>query len=261
MTTKKEIIIMIGILLLSYIIVFLLSSKDITNYTIADTEYWRETDNRIMLKTAYEYNSESDIKLFPKTLGNWSSINFRYPNATYEKLNAVMLMSRAYTNTNGNIIWLDIINSKTGESFHKQNICIEGSGWNITSDTISEFKIAESPNPYTKLYANRLDITKKDRSQVIVYWFMFKKLGSGDAVTMIRLTAEDTIGNTENTFNSIKEFTEEQLFIAMYKKSEIENISTAEYIYQQYGNKGILGIIITMFIPIILIIIGIRRKE
>lgn len=239
---------------------FLFAPKDITDYTVADTEYWRETGNRLLLKTAYDYNNKDDIKLLPKALGAWRGIDFKYPDSVYTKLNADVFLSRAYAKSDGSLVWMDIINSKVGESFHKQNICVEGAGWTVDKDSTAEFKIADSPNPFTKLYANRLDISKKDEKQLMIYWFMFKKFGSKDAVTMIRISAPVN-NNTEETFNSVKEFVEGQLFEAMYKGTEKEEITMAEYISKEYGNKGLFAMMTMLLIPIGITVAGIRRKD
>lgn len=266
MAIQKNVLILIGILSLAYILIFLLSPKDITDYTIADTEYWRETNNRLLLKTSYDYNNNESVRSFPKIIGDWKSFDFRYPDAVYTKLNADILLSRAYTKGKGYLVWMDIINSKTGESFHKQKICVEGAGWTIDSETIAEFKIAEPPNPFTKLYANRLDVSKVDKKtgketkQVMTYWFMFKKFGSNDSVTMIRLSAP-VKNSTEETFNIMKDFVEGQLFDAMYKRVDKESITMAESIVNEYGNKGIFAIIAIVLIPIGITIVGIRKKD
>lgn len=257
---QKNILILIGILALSYVLIFLLAPKDIANYSVADTEYWRETGNRLLLKTAYEYNRKEDILAFPKNLGDWKSYDFRYPDAVYTKLNADILMSRAYTSGYGNLVWMDIINSKVGESFHKQRICVEGAGWIVDNESIAEFRIAIPPNPFTKLYANRLDISKGDKKQVMVYWFMFRKFGGNDAVTMIRLSAPVTYNET-TTFNSIKNFVEGQLFNAMYERAEPENITVAEYIIREYGKAGMFAIILSILVPIGLVFMGMKRKS
>ncbi len=245
---------LIGIISLSYIIIFLLAPKDIADYTVADTEYWRETQNRLMLKTAYEYNNKEDIKAFPKTIGEWNSIDYKYPDAVYEKLDANILMSRAYTKNNGDLVWMDIINSKVGESFHKQRICIEGAGWNIDNESIADFSIASYPNPFTKLYANRLDVSKEGKRQVIVYWFMFKKFGSNDAVTMIRLSAP-VVNNVTATFNYVKNFIEDKLFYTMYERANPENITSAEYIIREYGKNGMLAIMLVVLMPLCLVVV------
>jgi hypothetical protein len=257
---QKNILILIGIISLSYVLIFLLAPKDLADYTVADTEYWRETENRLLLKTAYEYNSKQDIQAFPRNLGDWKSYDYRYPDAVYAKMNADILLSRAYTSGYGSLVWMDIINSKVGESFHKQRICVEGAGWTVENESIAEFRIADPPNPFTKLYANRLDISKKDKKQVMVYWFMFKKFGENDAVTMIRLSSP-VVYNETATFDSMKSFVENQLFNAMYERSLPENITVAEYMIREYGKTGILAITLVILAPLGILFIGIRQKD
>jgi hypothetical protein len=254
-------LIIIGLIVLSYILIFLLSPKDVTNYTISDTEYWRETDNRLLLKTAYDYNNITEIQKFPQELGDWSGFDYKYPESVYQTLNADILMSRAYSKLNGTPVWIDFINSKAGESFHKQNVCVTGAGWNVDNDSITEFKIADSPNPFIKLYANRLDISKGDRKQVMVYWFMFKKFGGNDAVTMIRISSPVYDNKTTDTFNFIKSFVEGQLFDAMYKRGEVDSITTAESILRDFGNKGIAMMALILLIPVGIVITGIKKKD
>ncbi len=230
------------------------------DYTVADTEYWRETGNRLLLKTAYEYNTKEDIQAFPNSIGDWKSYDFKYPDAVYDKLNADILMSRAYSNESGGLVWMDIINSKVGESFHKQKICVEAGGWNVDNESVAEFRIADAPNPFTKLYANRLDISKGDRKQVMVYWFMFKKFGSNDAVTMIRISSPVS-HNVNDTFSSIKSFVESNLFDVMYERAEPENITFAEYMIEKYGKTGMVAETLGILIPIGILFVGIRRKN
>ena len=253
---------MIGILSLSYVLIFLLSSKDITDYTVVDTEYWGETKNRLLTKTAYEYNNKEDIKSFPKILGAWKGFDYKYKDSVYKALNADILLTRGYVKNVDDLIWVDIINSKTGESFHKQKICLEGGGWKIDNESIAEFDIADLPNPFKKLYTNRLDISKGSLRQIVIYWFMFKKFGAKDAVSMIRVSV--TANNNETTdilFNRAKGFIEGQLFDAMYKKGDIEIITNAENIYKDSGNKGLLSMIMAILIPLGITIIGVMKKD
>lgn len=260
MTIQKNVLILVGVLILSYVIIFLFTPKDVIDYTVADTEYWRKTENRLLLKTTYDYNDKDDIASFPKNIGEWRGTDYKYPDYTYAKLNADILMSRRYTKNNKNIIWMDIINSKTGESFHKQKICVTGQGWNITNESIAEFNIANSSDPFIKLYANKLDISKGNKSQIMLYWFMFKKFGYDNSVSMIRLSAPVRTNNI-TTFNLMKDFVENQLFDTMYKNIEKEEVSMAEYIISKYGNNGLFAIITMLLIPFGIIIIGIRKKD
>lgn len=261
MKIQKNILILIGLISLAYIIIFLLAPKDITDYTVVDSEYWRETGNRLMIKTAYEYNNKMDIEKFPKELGGWKGYDYKYPESVYKTLNADVLLSRAYVKNGSVQIWIDFINSKTGESFHKQQICVTGAGWNIDKESVQEFKIADSPNPFTKLYANRLDLSKGDRQQLMLYWFMFKKFGNKDAVTMIRISASVNNNDMDGTFNTVKDFLEGQLFGAMYKESEAEEITNAEYLSKEYGNKGLIAMAAGILIPICIVATGVRKKD
>ena len=251
---------MAGILLLAYVVIFLVSPKDITDYTVVDTEYWRETGNRLMLKTAYEYNSKEALAVFPITLGEWRGFDFKYPDSVYKTLNADVLMSRTYVKNNTGFLWIDFINSKVGASFHKQNICLEGAGWHIDNESIAQFNIANDRNPYTKLYANRLDYSKGNEKQIMVYWFMFKKFGSKDDVSMVRISTQ-VINNETATFGIMKDFVEGELFKTMYKKAEPDTITVAEDIMKTYGNSGMIAVAMGILIPFGLIFAGVRRKN
>jgi hypothetical protein len=255
---QKNLLIMIGIILFSYVAIFLLSPKDIADYTIADTAYWGETKNRLILKTSYEYNNREDLQAFPKVLGEWRGYDFKYDESVYNALKADILLSRTYVKNNGSYLWMDIINSKVGESFHDQKICL--GGWNIDNESIAEFRIADPPNPFTKLYAIRLDYSKPNQKQVMVYWFMFKKFGGTDSVSMIRITTP-VISNGTDAFNSIKEFVENEVFYTMYKNAEPETITVAEDIINKYGKIGMAAMILGIIVPVGLVFAGMRRKN
>ena len=260
MAVQKNGLILIGIISLSYIIIFLLAPQDAIDYTIVDTEYLRKTENRLLTKTVYNYNDKDNVASFPRTIGEWKSFNYRYPESVYAKSSAEILMSRGYKKYGGNVIWMDIMNSKTGEAIHNQKLCIKGSGWNIDNDSIVEFKIADFPNPFKKLYANMLYVSKKDKKQVIIYWFMFKELGSDNSVAMIRLSAP-VKNDTDETFNLMRDFVENQLFDAMYDGIESEDVTMLEYVLKTYGNKGLLVVVIILLMPIGMIATGIRKKN
>ena len=89
---------------------------------------------------------------------------------------------------------------------------------------------------------------------------MFKKFGSNDSVTMIRLTSP--VANNETaTFDSIKSFVEDNLFYAMYERSEADTGTVAEYIIRGYGNLGIFAVALGILVPTGLVFLGVRRKN
>ena len=63
---QKDPIALIGIIVLAYILIFLFAPHDIVDFTVVDTEYWRETENRLIVKSAYDYNNKESIELFMK---------------------------------------------------------------------------------------------------------------------------------------------------------------------------------------------------
>jgi hypothetical protein len=261
MKIQKNVLILIGLISLAYIIVVLLSPKDVTDYTVVDTEYWHGTENRLIIKTAYDYNNKEELQAFPKELGDWKGFDYKYADYVYKTLNADILLSRAYVKNQSSPIWIDLINSKTRESFHNPKICVTGAGWAVDKEYIQEFKIADPPNPFTKLYADRLDISKEDKKQMILYWFMFKKFGGKDAVTMIKISSPVYNDDMDSTFNSVKDFLENQLFRSMYRGTGKEEITNAEYISRVYGNKGLLAMFMGILIPLGTTIIGVMRKD
>lgn len=261
MKIQKNILILIGLISLAYVIIFLLASKDISNYTIVDTAYWGETGNRLLIKTAYEYNNKIEIEKFPKVLGVWKGYDYKYSEFVYKTLNADILLSRTYIKNGSIPVWIDIINGNIGESFHNQKTCVIGAGWNIDNESFQEFKIADSPNPFTKLYTNRLDLSKGSNKQIMLYWFMFKKFGNKDAVSMIRVSVPVSNNDIDGAFSTVKDFLENQLFGAMYRGTEAEEITNAEYFLKEYGNKGLIAMIIGILIPIGITFQGVRKRE
>jgi len=74
---------MLGIISLAAVLIFLLAPSGIADYTVVGTSYWHETRDRLLLKTAYEYNNIEEIKNFPAELGDWRGYDFRYPEGNY----------------------------------------------------------------------------------------------------------------------------------------------------------------------------------
>jgi len=243
---QKDPVALIGIIILAYILIFLFAPHDIVDFTVVDTEYWRESENRLIVKSAYDYNSKESIELFPKTLGDWNGFDYKYSESVYEKLNAESILTRGYRNEN-DLIWMDLIHSKVGESFHKQKICVEGGGWTVVNESVVRIDIGTlRHDPYTFLYANRLDIEKEGKSQVMLYWFMLKKFGSSNAVTMIRLSSPVS-SDYSNTFDIMSKFISTQLFKEMY-----EDVGKTPTVVEMliYGNKIVAGVIILLAVII-----------
>ena len=146
---QKNILTLFGIILLAGVLLYLMAPSGIADYTVVGTSYWHETKDRLLLKTAYNYNNIEEIKNFPTTLGDWRGYDFRYSEGVYELL---------------------IVDERV-ETFH-----VTGNQTHLTFGEMraNRLDIENKKNP--------------DERQVVLYWFMFKRF-SDEGVTMIRLSA------------------------------------------------------------------------
>ncbi|MEA1866305.1 MAG: exosortase-associated EpsI family protein [Euryarchaeota archaeon] len=251
---------MLGVISLAAVLTFLLAPAGIADYTVVGTSYWHETRDRLLLKTAYEYNNIEEIKNFPAELGDWRGYDFRYPKEVYETLNASIMLSRSYSR-DGDLLWMDIINSNKGESFHDPKICYGGS-WDIVNESVETFHVTGNQThlTFSEMRTNRLDIARKDNPdtrQVVLYWFMFKRF-SDEGVTMIRLSAP-VKDDYEATFAMVKGFLEDELFAEMYE-GEVKEITVAERMIETRGALGVLLIVILILLPVCLIFSGLLKR-
>ena len=158
MDVKSIFLIIMGIIWMSFVLIFLLAPKDIAEYTVVDVAF-HKTEYRLIGKTVYNFNNISDIERIPKDINGWKGIDFRYPKRVYEVLEADLILSRAYSK-NGKIIWVDIINSDRRKSFHDPRVCY-GSRWNIVNESIVPIELRNSSVVFDKIYVNRLYLTNK----------------------------------------------------------------------------------------------------
>ena len=245
----------VGLIALAFVLIALLAPQDIADYTAIDTSHWRETNNRLLLKTSYEYNNITEIEDFPESLGSWNGYDFSYPERVYEKLEADVLLSRAYTKDR-TLIWMDIINSKSGKSFHDPKVCYGGK-WNIVNESVEELHVTGNKSylTFSRMHVNKLELVNKENpegKQVVLYWFMFKRFNDEQGVTMIRLSAPVRT-DTNETFDIMKEFVEQELFDAMYE-GEVSEKTVGGDLIDRYGGLGIILIVLLIGAPITLIL-------
>jgi len=244
----------VGLIALAYVLIALLAPQDIADYTAIDTSYWRETDNRLLIKTSYEYNNITEVESFPESLGGWKGYDFSYSERVYETLEADILLSRAYTKDR-TLIWMDIINSKYGKSFHDPKACYGGK-WNILNESVEELHVTGNKSylTFSRMHVNKLELGNKenpDNKQVVLYWFMFKRFNDEQGVTMIRLSAPVRAGTNE-TFDVMKEFVERELFDTMYE-GEVSEKTVGGNLIDRYGGLGIILIALLIGAPVTLI--------
>lgn len=254
MDVKSIFLIIMGIIWMSFVLIFLLAPKDIAEYTVVDVAF-HKTEYRLIGKTVYNFNNISDIERIPKDINGWEGIDFRYPKRVYEVLEADLILSRAYSK-NGKIIWVDIINSDRRKSFHDPRVCY-GSRWNIVNESIVPIELRNSSVVFDKIYVNRLYLTNKKDPNIkllVLYWFMFR---GGEGVTMVRMSSPVS-GSFDETNNYLTNFTRDLLGL-VYEKLEKPK-SMAEELIDSYKTLGYV-IIVLMFLPsIVLILTGLKFR-
>jgi len=108
-----------------------------------------------------------DIRKFPLTIGDWKGRDLPVTEREYEILETRNLISRAYTNPDGENIYLFIIYSETNRSvFHPPEVCLIGSGV-----TISDKKTDTVDLRKKSIIANKLYTEKNGRKDVALYCY------------------------------------------------------------------------------------------
>ena len=244
-----------GIVWLSFVLIFLLAPKDITEYTVIDIAFHR-TEYRLIGKTAYNFNNVSDIAKIPKKIDGWTGIDFRYPERVYKILDADIILSRAYSK-DGKVIWLDIINSDKRKSFHDPRVCY-GARWNIINESVIAIELRNSSITFNRVYVNELDLTNKKDPNIkllVFYWFMFR---GGEGVTMVRLSSPVSV-SFEETSKYLKNFTRDLLSL-VYKEIKKPK-SLAEVLVDKYKSFGYVIIASTFLPSVLLISMGLRFRS
>jgi len=252
---KSAFVVMLGIILFSAALLVVLAPENLAQYTVIDTAFYK-TSHRLIGKTAYNFNNASDIAKFPKKIDGWRGVDFRYPERIYKILDAKIILSRTYSK-NGNIIWIDIINSDKRKSFHDPRVCY-GSRWNIINESVEEIPINSSAAVFEKIYVNRLYLKNKkypERKLVALYWFMFR---GGEGVTMIRLSSP-VVKNYTDTNNILEKFTEDIMNL-MYKDVKKPK-SVGEVWIDEHGFAGYLEIFALFMPSLILTILGVKMSS
>ncbi|MFP3946637.1 MAG: exosortase-associated EpsI family protein [Archaeoglobaceae archaeon] len=248
---RSTFLMMLGIILFSGALLVVLAPETIADYTVIDTAFHR-TDHRLIGKTAYNFNNISQIKEFPREIGGWTGMDYRYSQNVYEALEADILFSRAYSK--GNIIWMDIINSESRKSFHDPKVCYGGQ-WNIVNESVVEIPMNSSQAIFDQIYVNKLDLERKDGNEdlVVLYWFIFR---GGESVTMVRLSSPSE--DYSATYDYMEDFVKDVMNL-MYEKVR-EPRTVGEVWIKQYGIGGYAGIVLLFLPSVILIGWGIRMK-
>ena len=149
-----------------------------------DIDTWQRTRRAKQVRTSYDLRPDADWTLLPLQIDGWSGHDLQDVDPTvFEVLDPDAYLSRFYAREDGQHLWLSLLSSRHGASFHPPQICY--GGWQIVvrSEAI--------PIPGGDLYAMTL-FARRDQAQELVYHFYLwptKARNWEDGVVMFKVTA------------------------------------------------------------------------
>lgn len=97
-----------------------------------------------------------DIRSFPYAVGEWRGRDLEVKEYEYKILETRNLISREYVNSSDLKLYLFIIYSETNRSvFHPPEVCMVGSGLDITDKQIEKFDVGDKVFTTNKLFAEK----------------------------------------------------------------------------------------------------------
>ncbi len=97
-----------------------------------------------------------DVHKFPMKIGKWQGRELPITEKEYDILETRNLISREYVNPSGDKLYLLIIYSETNRSvFHPPEVCMVGSGLDITDKQVEEFDAGNKAFTTNKLFAEK----------------------------------------------------------------------------------------------------------
>ena len=108
-----------------------------------------------------------DVTKFPIAVGGWKGEDIETTEEEYKILETRNLVSRKYTNTKGEWIMLFMIYSETNRSvFHPPEVCMMGSGFEMTDKTVDTME-----SKLRNITANKLLFEKQGYKELTLYCY------------------------------------------------------------------------------------------
>jgi len=148
-----------------------------THVVIVDVEGWyRRTSYERALATAVDFTLREDLfDGIPVEIGAWraeTGDSAMGPAVDEWYDDPEVATTRVYSNEEGNRIYLSIIGSRGGKSFHLFEhtalTCYPGSGWRIADVGLESIEIGDS-----SVSVQRVMTEKDDLRRVILYWYLW----------------------------------------------------------------------------------------
>jgi EpsI family protein len=186
-------------------------ASDATNVVIVDVEGWyRRTSYERALATAVDFTLRADLfESIPRELGGWRADGADLPMSQevdewYDS--PEVAATRQYTNDGGGSLFLSIIGSSGGKSFHLFEhtalTCYPGNGWRIVDVGLESIDLGTS-----SVSVQRVIAEKDQLRRVILYWYLWTDPERAPDSGILSVTLHTNVtGSDEEALESLKGF-------------------------------------------------------
>jgi EpsI family protein len=108
-------------------------------------------------------------KVVPETYERWSSKELFISEDVQKALKADSVISRSYSDSNGNRIevWMTFYKDQLRSTVHNPNTCLDGAGW--STKRYGDFLVLQDG---TTLKMTKIYLAKGNENRVVYYWYM-----------------------------------------------------------------------------------------
>jgi hypothetical protein len=151
---------------------------------VTDIDTWQQTRRQQWVRTPYDLRPDADWTSLPLQIDGWSGEDVHDVDpAVFEVLQPDAYLSRYYRRGDGRYLWLSLLSSRRGASFHPPQICY--GGWHTV--------VRSEPVPLVQgeLYAMSLLASREQDVQLVYHFYLWpgpaRKLEDG--LVMFKVTA------------------------------------------------------------------------
>ncbi|MBL7198865.1 MAG: exosortase-associated EpsI family protein [Anaerolineae bacterium] len=176
-------------------------SQDQALYRLyADIDTWRRTSRERVVSMNHDMRLDADLGALPLEVGDWQGRDIEQVDAqVLEVLDPDSYMLRLYERDDGRYLWLSLIGSRKGTSFHPPQICYGGWHTVVRSEAI--------PLRRGELYVMSLIASRGDETDLVYHSYLWpnRERDLQDGLVMFKVMT-DLQGTEDETRDLIRSF-------------------------------------------------------
>jgi hypothetical protein len=152
---------------------------------VTDIETWRRTRRERLVSTPYDWRVTADLASLPLEIGGWHGRDVpETDREVIDALHADAYLARIYEREEGRFVWLSLVASRQGTSFHLPHVCYRG--WSTTIQSIAV------PLKHGDLYAFSVVASQENKTHIVYYFYLWPSLEHEieEGLVMFKVTAE-----------------------------------------------------------------------